>query len=141
MSDFSKMRVLVADDYFDVRQLVSTALRSKGIDNIVTAANGTQAKNAIYEAHNTATDFHVVFADWDMPQITGIELIRHFREQPQFNHTAFVMLTSMSQQSQVMEAIKAGATAYMIKPVSHAGIAAKMTEIAAWLAKHNEKAH
>ena len=68
-----------------------------------------------------------------MPMIAGIDVLRHFRMDAAFANTAFVMLTAKSEKTEVLEAVKAGATAYMTKPISHAMISKKIAEVAAML--------
>jgi two-component system chemotaxis response regulator CheY len=71
--------------------------------------------------------------------VEGIDLLRHFRTQPQFSRTAFIMLTAASEQGEVLQAIKAGATAYLVKPVSKATVSKKFLETVEWLKKTNKK--
>jgi CheY-like chemotaxis protein len=130
---YAKLKVLIADDHFDSRQLVTTVLRGHGIQNIVTAGDGQRAKDAIYAALKGHVPFDIVFLDWDMPVISGIEILKHFREQSDFDGTAFIMLTSMAEKTQVLHAVKSGATAYLIKPISHAMIGKKLQDTIEWL--------
>ena len=73
------------------------------------------------------------FLDWDMPTISGLEVLSYFRAKPEYADTAFVMLTAESEQQNIMKAIKAGATSYIVKPVSPADLGKKLFEINEWL--------
>ena len=128
------IKVLIAEDHFVVRQMVANVMRDKNINLVDIANNGLQARDLMDQAYNIGQPYHIVFLDWDMPMITGIDLLKHYRAQPAFAATAFVMVTAMSMQAQVLEAVKAGATAYMIKPVSPASIGKKFDEMVAWVA-------
>ena len=130
-----EIRVLIAEDHFAVRQMISMAMRAKDVVTVDSALNGKQCRDMIDQAIAMGKPYHMVFLDWDMPLIMGIDILKHFRAQPQFANTAFVMVTAMSLQAQVIEAVKAGATAYMIKPVSQNAIAKKYDEILVWIAR------
>ena len=130
-----EVRVLIAEDHFAVRQMATLVLREKKVTQVDVATDGQKTKDMIDRALAIGKPYHVVLLDWEMPFITGIEILKHFRMQPNSNNTAFVMITAMSLQSQVLEAVKAGATAYMVKPVSQAAIAKKFDDILVWLDK------
>ena len=136
----NELKILIVEDQLAARQTLSTALRVQNIPLIDMAIDGQIARDMIEQAHADGTPYHIVFLDWDIPKITGIDLLKHFRGQPHYGSTAFVMVTSMSLQAQVMDAIKSGATAYMIKPVSPVSIAARFNEIINWLHKKESAA-
>jgi two-component system chemotaxis response regulator CheY len=110
------LRVLIVDDNLTARQVISLSMRDKNIASIDTAANGKKARDMIDSAHILGKPYHIVFLDWEMPVMPGIEVLSFFRSQPQFANTAFIMVTAVSVQAQVLEAIKKEATTYMIKP-------------------------
>lgn len=128
--------MLIVDDHATARELVAGAVREHNVQNVTMAENGTKAREAIYIAHAEKKPFDIVFLDWDMPEMTGIDVLKHFREQPQYSDTAFIMLTANAEQGQVLQAIKAGATTYIIKPVSRENIAKKFIEVSEWLKMH-----
>lgn len=127
------LKILIVEDQLAARQFLSTALRAESIPLIDMAVDGQIALDMIEQAYTQGTPYHIVFLDWDIPKIQGIDVLKHFRGKPEYARTAFVMVTSMSLQSQVLDAIKAGATAYMIKPVSPVSIAARFKEILSWV--------
>ncbi|MDR3450284.1 MAG: response regulator [Alphaproteobacteria bacterium] len=129
------LKVLIAEDHFAVRQMITSALREKSVTIVDAAADGKQTRDMIDEAHLSGKPYDVVFLDWDMPVMTGINVLKHFRSQPQFVGTAFVMVTAMSTQANVLEAVKSGATGYMIKPVSQSAIGKKFDEVVSWVNK------
>lgn len=130
------MKILIAEDHFETRQTILSAIRQSGPHDIVSVPNGQKAKYEIYQALEDAQPFHIVFLDWDMPLISGIEILKELRKQEAFSRTALVMLTAMSEKPQILEAVQAGATAYLVKPVSIATIQNKLNDIAKWLAGH-----
>jgi len=131
--EIKKLNVLIADDHFAIRQMVGTIMRAQGIEDVQVANDGSQTREMIERAHSVGKPFHLVYLDWNMPGINGFEILKHFRAQPAFNNTAFVMLTAKSLQKDVLDAVKSGATSYMVKPVSQAAIVKKLNEVCAWL--------
>ncbi len=109
------------------RQIVyNIMLELERRENIVTVENGTQARDAIYAAYDEGKPFDVVFLDWDMPEIEGIDVLKHFRMHPEFSTTAFIMLTAAGEHAEVLNAAKSGATSYIVKPASKAVITKKV---------------
>jgi two-component system chemotaxis response regulator CheY len=60
--------------------------------------------------------FHIIVCDWDMPKMTGIELLKLVKESELHKHIPFLLLTAATQKSQVLEAVKAGVSDYLSKP-------------------------
>lgn len=105
------LQVLVADDSKTMRQIVVRGLKGMGIDAPVEAVDGDHAL-VMYELN----DFDLVLTDWEMPGMTGLELLTeiHGREEK----TPVVMLTTMSEKQHIMKAIEAGAEEYLLKPLN-----------------------
>ncbi len=135
MSSTLILKVLIADDHFLARQLVIEVLSSHNVSRVDTASDGQEARAMIADANSKEVPYDIVFLDWNMPVMLGIEVLRYFRAQPAYGTTAFVMLTAESTQSQVLEALKAGATGYIVKPVSKETISRKFYDILDWLNK------
>lgn len=133
MSQFAQLKILIADDHFLIRQFVRNTLQEAKITNIVTAADGNEAIEQVQKAVEDKEPFDIVFLDWNMPTISGIEVLNYFRAKPDYADTAFVMLTAESEQQNIMKAIKAGATSYIIKPVSPSDLSKKLFEINEWI--------
>ncbi len=139
MSQLAQLKVLIADDHFLVRQFVRNTLQEAKISNIQTAADGNEAIDLIQKASEAQQPYDVVFLDWNMPTVSGIEVLNYFRAKPNYADTAFVMLTAESEQQNIMKAIKAGATSYIIKPVSPADLSKKLYEIHEWIKRKRQK--
>lgn len=135
----SGLSVLVVDDHMLMRRLVTQQLKMIGFEKIETAINGQEALHKMEEAFLRGTHFDIVMLDWGMPVMTGIELLRTCRGQEKFNHMAFVMLTGECEQRNVLEALQAGATSYIVKPVSQETMAEKVRNVVEWLEKKHEK--
>lgn len=139
MSQLAQLKVLIADDHFLVRQFVRNTLQESKITNIQTAADGNEAIDLVQKATEAGQSYDVVFLDWNMPTISGIEVLNYFRTRPEYSDTAFVMLTAESEQQNIMKAIKAGATSYIIKPVSPSDLSKKLFEIHEWIKRKRQK--
>lgn len=131
----TNFKVLIVDDHFMARQMVANVLQQRNVHDLTLVNNGKEAIQAIINAQEGKVPFHIIFLDWDMPEVSGFDVLSYFRSRKEHDATAFVMLTANSQKSEVLQAIKAGATAYIAKPVSPARIDAKFTEICDWVRK------
>jgi two-component system chemotaxis response regulator CheY len=138
LTSLAEQKVLVADDHFLVRQFVRNTLEESKISNIQTAADGNEAIEQIQKAKDVNQPFDLVFLDWNMPTISGLEVLNYFRTRAEYENIAFVMLTAESEQQNIMKAIKAGATSYIIKPVSPADLSKKLFEIFEWIKRKRE---
>ena len=114
------------------------ALQDSKITNVQTAADGNEAIDLVQKAHEAGQPYNIVFLDWNMPTISGLEVLSYFRAKPEYSNTAFVMLTAESEQQNIMKAIKAGATSYIIKPVSPADLSKKLFEIHEWIKRKHQ---
>lgn len=140
MSQLANLKVLIADDHFLIRQFVRNALADSKISNVQTAADGNEAIDLVQKAYEANTPYDMVFLDWNMPTISGLEVLSYFRAKPEYASTAFVMLTAESEQQNIMKAIKAGATSYIIKPVSPSDLGKKLFEIHEWIKRKRQSA-
>ena len=138
MSQLANLKVLIADDHFLIRQFVRNTLQESKITNVQTAADGNEAIDLVQKAHDINQSYDVVFLDWNMPTISGLEVLSYFRAKPEYSDTAFVMLTAESEQQNIMKAIKAGATSYIIKPVSPSDLSKKLFEIYEWIKRKRQ---
>ena len=105
------MRVLVVDDFSTMRRIVRNILRQLGFQNMVEADDGTTAWEVL---SREKIDF--IVSDWNMPQMTGIELLRKVRASEQFAHIPFLMVTAEAQQENIIEAVQAKVSNYIVKP-------------------------
>jgi two-component system chemotaxis response regulator CheY len=117
------MKILVVDDSRIIRNVLKNILAEKGIkeDAIIEAADGAEALNILM---NNKID--LILLDWNMPKLNGLELLKVARNMPNYKNTPIVMVTSEAAKYNVMEAIKAGVTDYVIKPVSAKNILPKI---------------
>jgi two-component system, chemotaxis family, chemotaxis protein CheY len=138
VSQLANLKVLVADDHFLIRQFVRNTLHEAKITDVQTAADGNEAIDLVQKSHDANQPYDVVFLDWNMPTISGLEVLSYFRAKPEYAQTAFVMLTAESEQQNIMKAIKAGATSYIVKPVSPSDLSKKLFEIHEWIKRKRQ---
>lgn len=105
------MKVLIVDDFSTMRRILKNILRQLGFSNIVEADDGATAVGVL-ERENI--DF--IISDWNMPEMTGIELLRHVRQTEELKDTPFLMVTAEAQQENIIEAVKAKVSNYIVKP-------------------------
>lgn len=105
------MRVLIVDDFSTMRRIVRNILRQLGLNNVVEADDGTTAWDTL---NREKIDF--IVSDWNMPKMTGIELLRKVRSSEQFAEIPFLMVTAEAQQENIIEAVQAKVSNYIVKP-------------------------
>jgi len=137
-NQISDLKILIVDDHFLIRQFVRNTLQDAKIGNVQTAADGNESIDLIQKAFDMQQPYDVVFLDWNMPTLSGLEVLNFFRAKPEYASTAFVMLTAESEQQNIMKAIKAGATSYIIKPVAPTDLSKKLTEIHEWVKRKRQ---
>ncbi len=123
MIDFG-MKVLVVDDFSTMRRIVKNTLRQIGFTNIEEAEDGQKAYDRLI-----VEKFDFVVSDWNMPNMTGIDLLRKVRATPQIKDIPFLMVTAEAKQENIVEAIKAGVSNYIVKPFTAATLDEKVKKI------------
>ncbi|MDE5832096.1 MAG: chemotaxis response regulator CheY [Desulfovibrio sp.] len=118
------MRVLIVDDFSTMRRIVRTILRQLGLNNVVEADDGNSAWDAL---NREKIDF--IVSDWNMPNMTGIELLRKVRASEQFADIPFLMVTAEAQQENIIEAVQAKVSNYIVKPFTAETMKQKIDKI------------
>ena len=133
--DVSGFKVLVVDDNTMMINLITNMVRDLGFKDIDTAMDGKKAFEKIKAQKNSNAPFDIVFLDWNMPEMCGYDVLKECREMPEYSNMAIVMITAENQKRNVLEAMKAGATSYITKPVSQEMLTKKIEQILDWLEK------
>ncbi len=123
MSD-PKMKFLVVDDFSTMRRIVRNLLKELGYTNVDEAEDGVVAMQKL-----TAGGFDFVVTDWNMPNMTGIELLRAIRGNAQLAALPVLMITAEAKKENIIEAAQAGASGYIVKPFTAATLAEKLGKI------------
>jgi len=105
-------KALVVDDSRAVRMILARTLKELGFE-VREAANGREALEVIETEKNAVT---LVLADWNMPEINGLELLKQLRQKPELASLVVVMVTTETELDQMAAALEAGANEYVMKP-------------------------
>ncbi|NCC25086.1 MAG: response regulator [Deltaproteobacteria bacterium] len=124
MATNTNMRVLVVDDFSTMRRIIKNILRQLGFNNIIEADDGTTAWDIL---NKDQIDF--VISDWNMPKMTGIELLRKVRASEEFADMPFLMVTAEAQQENIIEAVQAKVSNYIVKPFTAETLGQKIDKI------------
>jgi len=118
------MNVLVVDDAATMRRIVRSLLRELGIKNVREAEDGEMA---LEDLKRQRAD--LVVSDWAMPKMTGIELLRAIRQDDALKETPVLMVTAESKKENIMEAVQAGVSNYIVKPFNSKTLEEKLNKI------------
>jgi two-component system chemotaxis response regulator CheY len=118
------MTILVVDDFSTMRRIIKNILRQLGFSNIHEADDGTTAWETL---NKTKIDF--VISDWNMPNMPGIELLRKVRGSEEFANLPFLMVTAEAQQENIIEAVQAKVSNYIVKPFTAETLGQKIDKI------------
>lgn len=105
------MKILVVDDMVTMRRIVKNILRQLGFSNIDEAENGREALQKL-----RSDTFGCVVSDWNMPVMTGIDMLRAIKADEKLKAIPVLIVTGKAQQSNLVEAVQAGASNYIVKP-------------------------
>lgn len=118
------MKILVVDDFSTMRRIVKNLLRDLGFTNTVEADDG---KTALPILEAGSIDFLVT--DWNMPGMTGIDLLKAVRANPDLVNLPVLMVTAEAKREQIIMAAQAGVNGYVIKPFTAATLKEKIDKI------------
>ena len=105
------MKILVVDDMVTMRRIVKNILKQLGFANVDEAENGQEALQKL-----RADTYGFVVSDWNMPVMTGIDMLRAIRADANLKAIPVLMVTAEAQQSNLVEAVQAGVSNYIVKP-------------------------
>lgn len=108
-----QIRILIADDMGTMRKIVAKVFKELGYLDITEAADGALAWQAIT---NAEPPIGLIVSDWNMPNCTGIELLKKVRSDKKYAHLPFLLVTAEAEQNQIVQAITAGVNGYIVKP-------------------------
>ncbi len=120
----SNMKILVVDDMVTMRRIVKNILKQLGFANVEEAENGQEALQKL-----RADTYGFVVSDWNMPVMTGIDMLRAIRADEKLKTTPVLMVTAEAQQSNLVEAVQAGVSNYIVKPFTAETLQEKIMKI------------
>ncbi len=114
------MRALIADDHHLFHRLLHKTLSARDVAEIDHAADGSAAQAAIQQSVANGAPYNLVFLDWHMPDLSGLELLKLIRAERLYDASPVFMLTAELERASVLAALRAGATGYIMKPIAAA---------------------
>ena len=118
------MRILVVDDFHTMRRIVINLLKQLGFSNVVEASDGKEAFDVIKREK-----INLVISDWNMPNMTGLELVKAIRTTEEYKAIPFIMVTAEGKKDNVIAAVHAGVNNYVVKPFNAATLKEKLTKV------------
>jgi two-component system chemotaxis response regulator CheY len=107
----TSIKVLIVDDFATMRRIVKGVLKQLGFNNIIEAEDGNAALEELKKEK-----IGLIVSDWNMPNMSGLDLLKAVRANDQFKGIPFIMVTAEGQKENVIEAVKSGVSNYIIKP-------------------------
>lgn len=125
MSDLDfTMKVLVVDDMSTMRRIVRNVLKQIGYTSVEEAPDGQEALKKL-----KGGGFGLVVTDWNMPVMTGLELLKAIRADAELKILPVLMVTAEAQKENIIEAIQAGVSNYVVKPFTAEALLEKLTKV------------
>ena len=121
---YKDLTVLVVDDFSTMRRIVRNVLRELDFKNILEADDGTTAVEVLATQKGD-----LIVSDWNMPKMTGLELLKHVRANDKIKDIPFLMVTAEAQKENIVEAVKAKVSNYIVKPFTAATLGEKLAKI------------
>jgi two-component system chemotaxis response regulator CheY len=120
----SNLKFLVVDDFATMRRIIRNLLKELGFSNVDEAEDGMSALQKL-----RAERFDFVVSDWNMPNMTGIDLLRNIRADEQLKSLPVLMVTAEAKKENIIAAAQAGASGYVVKPFTAATLDEKLKKV------------
>ncbi len=118
------MKILIVDDFSTMRRIIKNLLRDLGFNNTQEADDGNTALPMLQSGN-----FDFLITDWNMPGMTGIDLLKAVRADEKLNSTPVLMVTAEAKKDQIVEAAQAGVNGYIVKPFTAVTLKEKIEKI------------
>lgn len=120
----TSIKVLVVDDFATMRRIVKGVLKQLGFKEIIEAEDGTAALEELRKEK-----VGLIVSDWNMPKMTGLDLLKAVRSDESLKDIPFIMVTAEGQKENVLEAVKAGVSNYIVKPFTPETLSEKLEKV------------
>ncbi|MDE3207382.1 MAG: chemotaxis response regulator CheY, partial [Pseudomonadota bacterium] len=120
MPDKKNLRFLIVDDFSTMRRIIRNLLKELGFTNADEAEDGNAGLLKLQNG-----DFDFVISDWNMPNMTGLDLLKAIRSTAELKHLPVLMVTAEAKKENIIQAAQAGASGYTVKPFTAATLEAK----------------
>lgn len=124
------MKILLVDDKAPMRQAMKDILLGLGMNDITEAVDGNDAWQRLNISQDTRENsgFDVIISDMEMPNMTGLELLRAVRETDRLRDICFIMATTVNSRLIILETMKLGIQAYILKPFDKKSVMLKLKQ-------------
>jgi two-component system chemotaxis response regulator CheY len=122
-------KFLVVDDFATMRKIIKKVLAELGYTHVEEADDGKPALELLNAHHEAGKPFNFVISDWNMPGMTGIDLLKACKESPHLKSIPFMLVTAESEQKNIIEAAKAGVSDYVVKPFNAQTLKIKLERV------------
>jgi len=123
------MKTLVIDDMMTMRKIISKMLKQIGFTDVSEADDGATAWPMIQEAQEKGEPFKFIVSDWNMPKMSGLDLLIKIRATEGLKDTPFLMVTAEAEQSNVIKVVQAGVSNFVKKPFKPETLKEKIDKI------------
>ena len=123
------LKILLVDDFATMRKVIRNLLKQGGFENVAEAEDGVAALKVL---KSQPVDF--VISDWNMPNMSGLELLKAVRADEELKELPFLMVTAEALKDNVVAAVKAGVSNYIVKPFTAEVLNEKIEKIVKSLA-------
>ncbi|PMP65326.1 MAG: response regulator [Thermodesulfobacterium geofontis] len=120
----TNVKILVVDDFATMRKIIKNILIQLGFRDILEADDGTTALELLKKQK-----VDLIISDWNMPKMSGIELLKAIRSNENLKDIKFIMVTAEAQKESVVEAIKHGVNQYVVKPFTPETLKEKLEKV------------
>ena len=118
------MKILIVDDFATMRKILKNILKQIGFKNISEADDGKSALKILKKEN-----FDLILSDWNMPGISGLELLNGIRFDNELKNIPFIMVTAEARKDNILEAVKAGVNSYIVKPFTAETVREKINKV------------
>ena len=125
----AQTKILVVDDMSTMRKIVKKTLKNFGFSDITEADDGQTAWPKLETALEDGKPFQLVVSDWNMHGLTGIQLLKKVRGHVQMAKLPFILLTAEAEKDNIVQAINAGVSAFIVKPFQAVQLKEKLAQV------------
>lgn len=118
------MKILIVDDFSTMRRIIKNLLRDLGFSNTHEADDGVTALPMLRSG-----DYDFLITDWNMPGMSGIDLLRAVRADAKLGSLPVLMVTAEAKRDQIIEAAQAGVNGYVVKPFTAQALKEKIEKV------------
>jgi len=120
----STKSILIVDDMKTIRLKLKQICKELGIENVYEAVDGTQALEML-----EGVSVDLILSDWNMPNMTGIEMVGKIRDNPKLSRTPIIFITSENEKGAILKSLMSGVTDYIVKPFPDAIVKQKICSV------------